>query len=134
MEKVSLVKELHFNTPDQPGILEKVTSVIASKNINLTAIAAYTFQGGARFMLVAANTTAARMALEEAGFKVEEKVAVSVGAENKTGTAQQIALKLKQANLNLSYIYGTTCGCSTCNSVLIFSSNDNKKAVEVLGK
>lgn len=136
MAKATLVKELNFSTPDQPGMLEKVTSVIASKNINLTAITAYAMQGAAHFMLVSANSIAAKMALEEAGFKVEEKEAVSVEVENKPGAAQKMALTLKQAGLNLSYIYGTTCNCTCtpCNCVMILSSNDNKKAVGVLGK
>jgi hypothetical protein len=132
MTEVRIAKELLIETPNEVGRLAEVTSRIAKEGINIEGINAYTLDNKAYFRLVVSDTERAKSALF--GFKVDENEVVVIGLENKVGAAKEITLKLKEANINLSYVYGSTCMCNeeSCKCFLIFSSNNNKKAVEIL--
>ena len=52
---------------------------------------------------------------------------------NQIGALKEAADKLKAAGIDLEYIYGTTCSCDCdCDCLLVFSSNNNTQAIEVL--
>ena len=71
--------------------------------------------------------------LKNKGYKLEEKDVVMVGLPNKVGVLKDAADKLKDAGIDLAYIYGSTCDCA-CDCQLIFSSDNDDKAIEILSK
>jgi hypothetical protein len=90
--KARLAKELSFSTPDQPGMLEKVSALIAAKNVNIATLTAYAEGGKAHFMTVTSNNNAAKAALQAAGFSAQENEVVVVELENQAGAAQKMSL------------------------------------------
>lgn len=123
-----LAKQITIVTPDKVGMLAEVTGAIAGAEVNIEAICAYGMEDKAYFMVITNDNAKAIGAIKQ--FDVKEDDVVVVELENKVGTTAQMGKKLKDAGIDLKYLYGTTCGSGTARSV--FDSNDNAKAVEVL--
>jgi len=132
MAKASLVKELVVKTENKVGMLEAVTEAISKSGINITALHAFGVDKDAIFRLTTSDNAKAMSAIKAKNFEVSERDAVAVDLQNDPGAAAQMGKKLKDANIDVKYIYGSTCGCgSSCT--IIFNSSDNKKALELLG-
>lgn len=134
MQKVKKMKELLVETKDKPGMLAEVTSKIADSGVNIQTLCAYALEDKAYFMMITSDIEKAKGALSD--YSVREKEVVVVNLKNEIGSASNMARILKAADINLEYIYGTTCDCNLpdCECRIVFSSNDNDKAVEVLSK
>ncbi|UCB57397.1 MAG: hypothetical protein JSV30_02100 [Candidatus Omnitrophota bacterium] len=133
MAKVRLDKQLIAITENKVGMLAEVSSAVSATGINIQAICAYAMENEAHFMLVTDNNQNAKAALEAKGYKVKEEDAVLVELPNRIGVLQEMAEKLKGESINLEYIYGTTCSAK-CDCLLIFTSDNNARAIEVLKK
>ena len=82
------------------------------------------------FLLITDNNQKALPGLKSKGYNTKEEDVVAINLVNKVGSASSMAKKLKDANINLNYIYGSTG--STPDALMIFKSDNNAKAVEVL--
>ena len=131
MAKASIIRELLVKTENKVGMMAEVTEAIAQSGVNVTAVNAFGVGKDAIFRMVTSDNMKAINAIKAKKFEALEKDAVSLELENKVGTASRMAKKLKDANIDISYISGSTCDCGK-PSTIIFNSNDNKKAVEVL--
>lgn len=132
MKIAKIVKQVIAETENRIGMLAEVTGTLAIAGVNILAICAYGMQGKATFMLIADNSRKAASGLKSKGYKVSEEDVVLVNLANKRGTAAKMAKKLKDAGINLHYIYGTTSSAS--KAPVVFTSNDNAKALTVLNK
>ena len=130
--KVRKIKEIHATAENKVGLLAQVSSAIASAGVNIAAVCAYAEGNKAYFMLVTEDSVKAVAALKERGYKAEEKDVVEVKLENNVGALEGIAKKLAAAGVDLNYIYGTV-GEGNAPATIIFSSNADGKAMEVLG-
>ena len=132
MARAKITKELFMEIPDKVGLLAEVTSKIADKGINIEAFYAYAQDNKAYFGIVTSDVEATRSILSD--LQPQEKEVVMVELENKVGAVKELALKLKEANINLTHAYGSACSClgGDCRCFLIFASNNNKKALEIL--
>ena len=133
MAKVSIVKELLVRTDNKVGMMEAVTDAIAKAGANITALNAFGVDKKAIFRVMTSDNAKAIEAIRAKNFEVSERDVVSLELENKPGAASGIAGKLKDAGIDITYIYGSTCG-GGCACTLIFNCNDNKKAVEALSQ
>ena len=126
-----LERELLVITPNEVGMLAKVTSSIANNGVNLTAICAYVVGNEGYFRIITSNNIKAKKALEPLGFKIAESEVISVELENRVGAAKELVEKLAQAGIDLKNIYGTTA--STNSAMLILTADNNQKAKDVIG-
>ena len=133
MAKASIVKELLVRTDNKVGMMEAVTDAIAKAGANITALNAFGVDKKAIFRVMTSDNAKAIEAIRAKNFEVSERDVVSVTLENKPGAASDMAGKLKDAGIDITYIYGSTCNCD-CGCTIIFNCNDNKKAVEALSK
>ena len=133
MAKAALGKELLVEAQDKKGMLAKISSAIASAGVNIRAICACGEKGRAYFMMVTSNNSKAIKALKPLRFPVKEKEVVLLVLEDKVGAMEKVSEKLSSKGINLKYIYATTGGNQTVCS-LVFSSNNNKKAIEIIQK
>jgi hypothetical protein len=125
--KCSKAKELIITTEDKPGMLSEVSSAIAEKGVNISAICAYGMEGKAKFMMITSDNVKARSAANSKGWKTEEGEVITIDLVDKIGAAKEMSDKLKAKKVNLKYCYGTTCSCapnSTCTLVLKSDNND----------
>jgi len=114
MARAKIVKELLVKTGNKVGMLAAVTETIAKSGANITALNAFGVDKDAIFRIITSDNAKAINA-------------------NKAGEAAQLGNKLKAANIDVIYIYGSTCDCGG-PSTIIFNCSDNKKAVEILNK
>lgn len=137
MAKAKLEKGLLVETPDKKGMLARISSAIASSGVNIRTICAYAgvpAKGGwgrAYFMMVTSNNQKVIKALKPLRFKIKKEEVALLELEDKVGALAKASQKLSKSGINLKYIYGTTSkNKKAC--LLVFSSNNNKKAVKVL--
>jgi len=133
MTKCSKGKELIVTTEDKLGMLAEITSVITGQGVNISAICAYGMEGKAIFMMLTSDNQKAKIQAELKGWKAEESDVAVVELPDKVGAAKEIADKLKAKNVNLKYIYGTTCTCSpNCACRLVIKSEDSDAIISAL--
>ena len=132
MAKASIAKQLTVETKNKAGMLAEVAGVIAAAGANITAICAFQMEGKAYFYVLTSNNNKAKKALEQKGHTVKEEDIVSVMLEDKVGQAKEIAEKIKAAGIDLSYIYGSTCGCADTQALLVIGSKENVKVISAI--
>ena len=133
MAKASIIKELLVKTENKVGMMTEVAEAIAKSGANITALNAFGVDKQAIFRIMTTDNVKAIGGIKAKNFEASERDVVAVELENKVGAASDMAKKLEDASIDIAYIYGSTCG-GGCACTLIFNSNDNKKAVEVLSK
>lgn len=113
------------------GLFAEIASAMTEKNVNIKAICGYIQDGKAHCYMLTSNNAGAIEALKARGFDVEGKEVVAVLAENKVGEAGKIAGKIKNAGIDLDFLYGTTCA-GDVECMMVMSSDDNDKLADVL--
>jgi len=131
MENVEKRKELKVIVKDRVGAIADVSRLVSQKGVNIEDICVYTISGDAIFYLITEDNDKLVKLFSEKGYRVEEREVVVMSLENRVGALQKVAEKLKEENIDVKYLYGTMSGKGE-NTTLVFSSNDNEKAVEVL--
>lgn len=132
MAKASLGKELEVSTANKVGMLAEVSGLIADTGVNITAISAYATGNEAIFRIVTNDNAKAKDILTQKGYKVKENEVVMVNLPDKVGQAKEIANKIKQAGINLDYIYGSTCGCADTQALMVIGSKKNAEVVSAI--
>ena len=132
MAKAKLVSQLLVEAPNKVGMMAEVTSAIAGAGVNIEGICAYGMEGKAEFMIITDNNAKAQEALGKKGWVIKTEEVVSVTLDNEVGAAKEMADKIKQAGIDIRYIYGTTCGIKDCSSTIVVASKDNKGIVRAI--
>lgn len=130
MHNVRLETELHVITPNEPGILGRVLGTLANVGVNLKALCAYSEKNKGTFLLLTSNNKKAEKALKSLGYEVNTNSVVTVSIDDRIGAGAEIGALLGNAVIDIDYCYGTSVGVG--KALLIFKTNNNKKAVETL--
>lgn len=131
MSNARTEKELNFMVPDKVGLLNEISKSLANAGVNIVSLTAYEMDGNANFMMVASDSTKAKEVLESKGYKADMNEVVLYELENKVGAMTTMTDKLTAAGINMRYLYGTT-GTPDTPALLVFASDNNAKAIEVL--
>jgi hypothetical protein len=131
MAKAKKLKQLSFTMPNRTGLLSEVTTAIAEAKVDINTICAYE-DDKAYFMLTTDSNARARKALAKLEVETKEDDVVAVEIPNKVGELQKVAKKIAEADINISYIYGTT-GTGK-SSICIFKTSDNRETIRVINK
>jgi len=123
--------ELQVSLEDKAGALGEVTSLLKQEGVNIRAVAGWVQEGKALIRILASDTQKAKEVLSSR-FEAEEKEVVIVDMPNETGQLDSLSSSLKDAGVNMTYIYGTTSEAGR-PATLVFSSDNNDKAVEAIG-
>jgi hypothetical protein len=123
-------KEILFIGENKRGQLAEVTGIIKDNGVNIRAISAWAEAGKALFRLVTSDNTKTKDLLGAKG-KVEEKEVVIVEMPDEIGRLQFLSSKLKDNDIDLTYIYGTTYEPGS-SAIIVFASDNNDKALEVI--
>jgi len=128
-----LGKEISVIVGNKPGGLSEIAKFLVDHGINVEAIAGYVKDNGveAELLFVTDNNYDAIETLNEHGYGlIKEREVIVVEVENKPGALKNITEMLAQNNINLEYIYGTTC-MGGCPAKIVFSTDDNVKAAGI---
>lgn len=128
--KVVKREEIVVAVENKVGKLEEITQLISKEEINIRAIAAYVENNQAIFRIITSDNLKTKEIFSQRGLKPETKEVVIIELPDKVGELHKMAERLKEANIDLEYIYGTTTTAEV--ATLVFSSNDNEKATQVL--
>lgn len=130
MHNVKLETELHVVTPNEPGILGRVLGTLANAGVNLKALRANSEKTRGVFFLVTSDNQKAKKALKGLGYEVETNEIMTVEIGDRIGAGAEIGVLLGNAVIDIDYCYGTSSGMG--KALLVFRTNNNKKAVETL--
>ena len=131
MPKAKKIKQLSFSLPNRIGLLSELTSFLTAASINIEAIGAYGVGEEGRFMLVTDDNRKAKRLIAHMGADVETEDVIAVEVPNKVGQLQQVAKKISDAGLDISYVYGSPV---KGKMTLIMKTADDNKALKVLNK
>ena len=132
MAKAKIVKQLVVTTPNEVGTLDKISTTLKNIGLNISHLCASALGEEARFMIVVNNPEKAAAALRKMEYEVSQDEVLEVEFENAPGTLSPVAKKLGDSGVDIKYIYGTTG--SSNNVIGVISTNDNKKALNVINK
>jgi len=123
-------EELIVIVEDKIGKLEEITEILRKESINIRAINAYIKDKKAVFRILTSNNTKTKELLKNiAEVKTEDVVIAEIPDE--VGRLNELCLKLKEANININYLYGTASE-PQATAIVVFSCNDNFKAVDLI--
>jgi hypothetical protein len=131
MPKAKKINQLSFSLPNRIGLLSELTSFLTAASINIEAIGAYGVGEDGRFMLVTDDNRKAKRLIAHMGADVETEDVIAVEVPNKVGQLQQVAKKISDAGLDISYVYGSPV---KGKMTLIMKTADDNKALKVLNK
>ncbi len=130
MPNVKQETELYVITPDEPGILGRVMGTLANAGVNLKAIYARSERGKGIFFLITSDNKKAEKALKGIGYEVTTNNVVTVEIDDRIGAGAEVGALIGNAAIDIDYCYGTSAG--GMKVLLVFQTNDNKKAFETL--
>ena len=122
--------ELHVITPNEPGILGRVLGTLANAGVNLRGLCVYTQEAEGHFLLITSNNKKAEAALRALGYRVKSNSVITAEIGERIGAGAEIGVLLGNAVIDITYCYGTSPG--TGNALLVFKTNNDKKAYETL--
>ena len=125
------LKQITISIENEPGRLLEVTEALGNAGINLRALNLVDTGAFGQLRLLVSDVKKARhilMGLQTAAH-VEEVIAAEI--EDKSGSLAAILKPLKEANINVVFMYAFI-GLSSDKAVMIFKFSDNDKAVKLL--
>ncbi len=125
-------EEIVVTAENRMGLLLDLSKIISAADINIRAVSAWTVEGNAFFRLITSDCAKTKDILNGSGYSFQQKEVVIVELPDEIGELNNLASKLKSSGIDLEYIYGTTSK-PKYETIIVFSSNNNEKALEVLG-
>ena len=115
---------------NKPGMLTKLCKALRAKEVNIEALFVSSDEECVWVNLVATPTSAVEEALAEDGYRFFTEEVLTIRAENRPGEIERIATRLADANVNITYVYGSSTQGS--HSTLVLCTDDIQKAAQAL--
>jgi hypothetical protein len=126
----STMQDLEIALEDRPGTLAKAAETIAAEQLNLEGGAGFECGGEGVFHALfktEKDASTAKRALEKAGHKVREMMAVVVAdAEDKPGEAARLFRAIADQEVNVKFTYLAT------NTRVVIGTDEPSKVIEAL--
>jgi len=123
--------QLTVTAESKPGVLAKVTDVLAKEGINIVALCAAEAAGRGKIRLVVSDPARAKEALVAARIRCGEEPALLLSMDDRPGALAAVASKLAAARINVKCAYATTGGGGKAQVVVVVANPD--KAERALG-
>jgi len=116
---------------NKPGVLSGTLNALAREKINIIAMTMMDSVEHGMLRLVTAKPAQTRKALQRLNVLVHETDVLCVNLSNKAGALADVAARLSQAHINISYAY-CTAGARGGRTTGVLKVADLKKAIKVL--
>ncbi|MBU2102457.1 MAG: ACT domain-containing protein [Candidatus Omnitrophota bacterium] len=123
-------EEIVLVTTNRIGVLFDVSAALAGAGINIRALNAYSAAVSAQVRVVTSDTARTKDVLRSLG-EVMSREAVIVEVADQIGQLKILTERLKGAGIDITHIYGTASQPQV-SAIIVFSSNDNDKALSIL--
>jgi hypothetical protein len=130
VHSIAYETEIHVITPNEAGILGRVLGTLANAGVNLRALSVFAHEDEGHFRLLTSDNKKAETALRSLGYKVNVNKVVTVEISDRIGAGAEIGALLGTAVIDVDYCYGSSSGKGP--ALLVFKTNNNKKAYETL--
>lgn len=115
---------------NRPGMLTKLCKALREKEVNIDALFVSSDEECAWVNLLATPASAVEEALTGHGYRFFTEEVLTIRAENRPGEIERIATRLADADVNITYVYGSSAEGS--HSTLVLCADDIPKAVEAM--
>ena len=132
MARAHISKELHFEIKNETGVLGQITKTLEMAEVFIIHLSAYTVKNKGYFQIITRDNKKAKAALKHLVPQMIDRDVLVVEFENKVGTLAPVARLLGSNGLSVDYVYGTSGDGFKITG--IFSTNNNKKAAEIINK
>ena len=132
IKSVVLGEEIIISTKNQVGLLADVTSVINDYGINIEAVMGYEVGNVAKLFLITNGNLVILSELRKKQYKsIEETEVIIVDIQNKQGVLKLLTTQLKKNDIDINYLFVTSCSCGG-SSRMVIRTSDNEKAMSLL--
>lgn len=132
LKGAKLTKGIIVTVANKIGVLADMSKILADHGINIEAVKGYAENGKAKIMLVTDDSLRSIDALKKSGYKsAVESEMIMLELENNPGALNNITAKLASEEIDIKFIYGTTCP-GGCPARIILSTTDDEKALVAL--
>src|SRR3989338_2565696 len=132
MARAVISKELHFEIKNETGVLGQITKTLEMAQVFIIHLSAYIVKTKGYFQIITRDNKKAMEVLKHLVPKMVERDVLVVEFENKTGSLAPVARLLGSNGIEINYVYGTSG--DGFKIVGIFSTNNNKKAAEIIDR
>ena len=128
---MEIAKQLAVFLDNRPGTLARVCEALAESKVNILAITTSDTVDHSVVRMVVDEPQTAVWLLEEHGAMVVEDDVVLIEGDNKSGSLADIARALRDAKVNIEYLYSATAPASR-KGLLVLRADDPAKALAAL--
>jgi len=128
---MEITKQLAVFLDNRPGTLARVCDALAESKVNILALTTSDTVDHSVVRMVVDDSQTAVWLLEEHGAMVVEDDVVLVEGNNKSGSLADIARTLRDAKVNIEYLYCATPPTSR-KGLLVLRVDDPAKALKAL--
>ncbi len=125
-----ICKQIHVTVPNAVGKLAEVTGKFAAAGVNILALCAWGDGDTGHMLACTSDAEAACAAVGGEGECCSFQEAVCVKMPNTPGTLNAAASKLAEAGISIDCVFAT--GCDADEVCVVFLTDDNAKAAEIL--
>jgi hypothetical protein len=126
------VKQISISLENVPGKLSEVSEYLGGNAVNIIALSVAESTDISAIRFVVNDPGRAVNVLESHGYAIKVKDVLAVEAPNHPGGLNAVLKPLKEANINVNYLY--TCLGRGENTVLIVDLDNMDLAIKVLKK
>lgn len=126
-----LIKQISIFIPNKKGSLSQLTNILVAHNIDIRAIAVFDTAEFGILRIVVDDPDRAVEILNGEGVVAKVSKVIAVEPEDKPGSLNQIFTILKEADINIDYIYSFIMRKKEM-PYIVLKVDDQEKAVEVL--
>ena len=124
------MKQLTVLVPNKTGVAAEITACLAEKNINIEEIEIEGVEDRGIVVLTVDRYDEALRVLSDRGFRVITQDTLLIRLQDKPGALATVAMRLKDANLDLRSMH--ILSREPAGTIVSLVSSDNLRAAEVL--
>jgi hypothetical protein len=133
MLKAEQGSEIEVRVKNSVGVLADLAKRIGDKGVSILAVSGYVEGSMGVLRFVTDDNLRARDTLSKGGIKAEEKKIVLVHLPHKPGMLKHITEQLKNARLDISYLYASAEE-NDSHCLVVMDTSDNQRAMVEMDK
>ncbi len=126
------LKQIVVSIENAPGRLHEVTDALGKAGINLRALNLVDTGAFGQLRLLVSDVAKARRILMEMQISAFVNEVVAAEIEDKPGSLADLLKPLKEASVNVVFMYAFIGFSQGAKAVMIFRFSDNDKAIKIL--
>ena len=126
------LKQISVFVENKPGKMQHLTQVLADHNVDMRALSLAETSDFGIVRIIVDDVYAASTMLKDEGFIHNVTKVLGVSIPDTPGGLNQVLSVLKDAEINVEYMYAFMGGKNVDHAYMIFRVEDNKAAVAAL--